>query len=74
MKYLLVVLMAITFMGCSTKYDTIANKDVSLKIRSFWADADYESRVVTPDCDDKIFLPELPPLDYEGLKPLRDLE
>ena len=57
----LMAIVALVFAGCSTKYDTIPNKNVSVKVRSIWIDCDYDSRVVVPD--------ELAPLD-----PLPDLE
>jgi hypothetical protein len=59
MKWI-VVLMAVTLMGCSTKYDTVDGKDISVRVRSIWADVDYDSRRCEP----------LPPLDSDGLEPL----
>ena len=55
-----VLLMAVILMGCSTKYDTVEGKDISVRVRSIWADVDYDSRRCEP----------LPPLDSEGLEPL----
>jgi len=59
MKWI-VVLMAVALMGCSTKYDTVDGKDISVRVRSIWADIDYDSRRCGP----------LPPLDPGGLEPL----
>jgi len=53
--------------GCSTKYDTIANKDVSVRVRSIWADVDYDSRV----CESTKPLEALPELKESTLEPLR---
>jgi len=60
MKYLLIVIMLAVLSGCSTKYETVANKDISVRVRSIWADVDYDSRRCEP----------LPPLDSDGLEPL----
>ena len=68
MKKLLVLAMALMLMGCSTKYATIENKDVSVKVRSIWADVDYDSRV----CPEQ--LKPLPALNSGKIKPLDPLE
>ena len=70
MKKLFILIIAVSWMfaGCSTKYDTIPNKDISVKIRSIWADVDYDSRV----CPE-----ELKPLEeLEGgiIEPLEPIE
>ena len=64
----LVFLAAILLMltGCSTKYDTIPNKDISVKVRSIWVDVDYDSRV----CVDSIPLEPLPAIEHNGIEPL----
>lgn len=57
----------IALAGCSTKYETVENKDISVRVRSIWADVDYDSRVcgeITP----------LPELNEEGLIKLEPLE
>ena len=71
MKRLLSVLV-LCFMltGCATQYETIPNKDISLKIRSFWVDCDYNSRRVI--CAEDIDL--LPPISSDGLEPLEVLK
>ena len=38
--FLVAIALSMAFIGCSTKYDTIPNKDVSVKVRSIWADID----------------------------------
>ena len=68
MKKLLVLAMALMLMGCSTKYATIENKDVSVKVRSIWADVDYDSRV----CPEQ--LKPLPVLNSGVIDPLEPLE
>jgi len=67
----LIILVSLFLIGCGgigpqTQYPTIDHKDVSLRVRTFWADVDYDSRVVT--------VPEpiypLDPLDpLKGIKP-----
>ena len=64
----LVIIMAWMLVGCSTKYATIENKDVSVKVRSIWADVDYDSRV----CPEQ--LKPLPALNGGKIKPLDPLE
>ena len=67
-KLFILFAMILLFTGCSTKYDTIPNKDISVKIRSIWADVDYDSRV----CPE-----ELKPLEeLEGgiIEPLEPIE
>ncbi len=64
MRILIALVMFALLTGCSTKYDTVANKDIAVKVRSIWVDVDYDSRVCDP-------LPPLPPLPNDGLPPLR---
>jgi len=65
MKNLILLAVALACMsaGCTTKYATIENKDVSVKVRSIWADVDYDSRV----CPGQ--LKELPELNNDGVIP-----
>ena len=65
--FVLTVLFSLILTSCSTKYDTIENKDVSVKIRSFWGDVDYDSRV----CPEQ--LKPLPELKESGIVPLTEL-
>ena len=69
-KLLLVLVLCFMLTGCATQYETIKNKDVSLKIRSIWADIDYDSRRV--DGAEELSL--LPPLSNDGLEPLDALK
>ena len=68
-KLFLVLAMVFMLTGCATQYETIANKDVSLKVRSIWADVDYDSRVCPEAC-----LQLLTPLTDKGLEPLKAIE
>jgi hypothetical protein len=43
MKYLLILILLCV--GCSTEYNTIEHKDISLRLRSPVVDIDYDSRV-----------------------------
>jgi len=86
MQKLILVLIAVFFLtGCGgigsqsgdsiTQYNTIAHKDISVKVRTFWVDVDYDSRVAL---DPKELYPmdtldplkEVKPSDTEPLDPL----
>jgi len=65
----LAVVGVFVFTGCSAKYDTIANKDISVKVRSIWADVDYDSRV----SEDPKPLKPLADIEYNGFEPLEPI-
>ena len=69
-KLFIVLVMGFMFTGCATQYETIPNKDVSFKLRSIWADIDYDSRRV--DGAEELSL--LPPISSDGLEPLEALK
>ena len=66
MRLFIIMLCLMALTGCSTKYATVEGKDISVKVRSIWADVDYDSRVIP--------LPTLPELNDEGLTELEPLE
>jgi len=69
-KWMSVIVMIIGLTGCSAKYETIQNKDISLKVRSVIVDIDYDSRVVIMP---EALLP-LPDLEKGKIDPLIKLE
>ena len=73
MKKLFILIIAVSWMfsGCSTKYDTIPNKDISVKVRSIWADVDYDSRVCPEELEP---LEPLEALDGGIIEPLEPIE
>lgn len=56
--------------GCSTRYATVDGKDISVKVRSIWANVDYDSRVI----NEVKPLEPLESLDETGLTKLEDVK
>ena len=75
MKKLVLVLVCLLLMGCGvgsqnsgalSQYDTIAHKDISVKVRTFGVDVDYDSRVAI---DPRELHPMAPLEPLEEVKP-----
>lgn len=62
--------LALVLAGCSTRYATVEGKDIVVKVRSIWADVDYDSRV----CSEVDKLKELKPIGETELTKLKELE
>jgi len=74
MKNLFLLVAAILLLtGCTTQYDTIAHKDISLKIRSLPVDLDYDSRVAI-DPRELYPMEKLEPLDDSTYKPIEPIK
>jgi len=75
MRKLLVgsLFLVLMFVGCSTKYETVLDKDISVKVRSIWADVDYDSRRC-PGLEERQELQALKTGDVEPLVSLMSLE
>jgi len=65
--------LALILSSCSTKYETVSNKDISVKIRSIWADVDYDSRLC-PGLEELKELESLEAGNIEALVPLEELK